>query len=290
MSTSATVFEVKHFAVHDGPGIRTTVFFKGCPLHCVWCHNPEGLITKPQLALFSEQCIGCGACVGACPHGAHVLDAAGHRLARDKCVACGACTRVCLQGALRLFGKRVCVEELLPPLLADRDFYQSAGGGVTLSGGECLMQADFCAVLLQALKREGIHTAVDTCGAVPREAIEAVLPFTDLFLYDLKAIDPTVHAACTGMGNTQILQNLRFLDSVSANVEIRVPLVPGYNDGEVPAIAAFLSTLTHRYPVTVLPYHNFAGSKYTALDCKCTLPTVLPDEAALARARSILGA
>lgn len=283
---TARIFEIKKFAVHDGPGIRTTVFFKGCPLRCVWCHNPEGLSASAQLGLYTAQCVNCGACVSACPTGAHILDAQGHRFDRERCTACGTCERVCLQGALRHYGKEMSVEQLLPVLLADREFYVHSGGGVTLSGGECLVQADFCAALLEALQREGIHTAVDTCGAVPSEALEAVLPHTDLFLFDLKAIDEAVHLACTDAPNAQILENLRFLDKMEARVEIRVPLVPGYNDAEMPKIAAFLTQLQHTYPVTVLAYHALAGSKYEALGYASTLPPRTPTEEELAAARA----
>ena len=185
----ARIFEVKRFAVHDGDGIRTTVFFKGCPLKCVWCHNPEGISTKSELAYYAHKCIVCGECQNVCPTGAHTIENGKHSFNREKCIICGKCTDVCLSDALILYGKEMTVEELLPVLLKDKDFYDNSGGGVTLSGGECLMQADFCAELLQMLKKEGINTAVDTCGYVPKESIDKVLPYTDTFLYDIKAID-----------------------------------------------------------------------------------------------------
>lgn len=284
------IFEVKRFAVHDGDGIRTTVFFSGCPLHCVWCHNPEGIPFAPQLGYYAHKCIGCGACSVACPTGAHTAEQGVHRFERAKCTACGACEKTCPQGALALYGKEWSAEALLPILLEDRSFYATSGGGVTLSGGECLCQAEFCAALLKELKWEGVHTAVDTCGFVSRTAIDLVLPYTDLFLYDLKAFDEQTHIRCTGHSNRQILENLRYIDAQNKRIEIRIPFVPDYNDTEIPSLAEFLSTLKNVSLVRVLPYHNYAGSKYAALDVENTLPARLPTEAELAAARDALAA
>lgn len=244
------ICDLKKMAIHDGPGIRTTVFLKGCPLKCVWCHNPESIDPKPQVAFYAHKCIGCGHCQNA---GFTPADCMGH--------------------AYVSYGQTVTVDELLPQLLEDRDFYESSGGGVTLSGGECLLQADFCAELLSRLKQEGIHTAVDTCGFVPRAAIDKVLPYTDLFLYDIKAIDEDVHIRCTGQSNTLILDNFRYLKKLGKAIEVRYPYVPGYNSDQAQKIAQF----TGDTPVRVLPYHNLAGSKYQALGMKNTLPTQLPD-------------
>lgn len=284
----APVFEIKHFAVHDGDGIRTTVFFKGCPLRCVWCHNPEGIAGKPQLAYHAHKCITCGECVTVCPTRAHSLTNGIHRIDRTVCSACGLCVDACLGEALTLYGKEMTVEELLPHLLEDREFYDHSGGGVTLSGGECLIHAEFCTELLQRLKSEGIRTAVDTCGAVPQAALDAVMPYTDVFLYDLKAIDAEVHRRCTGCDNHRILENLRYLDACGATVEIRIPYVPAYNDGEIPAMAKFLRELNHVSKIKLLPYHNYAGSKYAALEMNNTLPARLPTEDELTEAAAWL--
>ena len=170
---SARIFEIKRFAVHDGDGIRTTVFFKGCPLKCVWCHNPEGIDFKPELAYYENKCINCGECIRVCPNNAHTIEKGVHIFNRKKCTGCGNCEEVCLGNALTLYGEEVTEDELLPKLLEDKEFYENSNGGVTLSGGECLMQSDFCAELLKKLKENGINTAVDTCGFVPQQRIHA---------------------------------------------------------------------------------------------------------------------
>lgn len=289
MSLTAKIFEIKRFAVHDGDGIRTTVFLKGCPLKCVWCHNPEGIFMKPALAYYAHKCIGCGECANVCLQNAHKVEENGHIFKRERCIGCGACEDACLGEALTLYGKETTVEELLPMLLEDKEFYENSGGGVTLSGGEALTQADFCAELLKALKENGIRTAVDTCGFVSREAFEKVIPYTDVFLYDIKAIDPAVHKRCTGVENGLILDNLRYLDSLRKRVEIRIPYVPGWNDLEIGAIAAFVKTLQNVTGVRVLKYHNYARSKYEALDMENTLPEILPMGDEIAAAEALFG-
>ena len=259
------IFDVKRFAVHDGDGIRTTVFFKGCPLRCKWCHNPEGLSTTPVLYYNAERCIGCGVCSAVCQSGAHKMESGKHSYERDLCTLCGTCEIVCPQKALKLYGKTTTIDALLPILTEDREFFLVSGGGITLSGGEPLLQSNFCAALLEKLKYENIHTAVDTCGAVDFTAVEHVMPYTDVFLYDVKAIDESVHIACTGASNRQILDNLQHLGKLNMPVEIRIPLVPGMNDDELPAIAAFLSTVSSVVKVRILSYHPYAAGKYRGM-------------------------
>ena len=261
----ALICDIKRFAVHDGEGIRTTVFFKGCPLKCVWCHNPESINFKPQVAFYENKCIGCGECK------------------KERFTVEG-----CLGDARVLYGKEMTIEELLPLLLEDKDFYETSGGGVTLSGGECLCQADFCAELLKALKKEGINTAVDTCGFVSKESIDKVLPYTDTFLYDIKAIDEDVHIKCTGQSNKIILENLKHIDSLCKKIEIRIPYVPEYNSDQIEKIVGVLRILKNIKAVKVLPYHNYAGSKYSALNMENTLPKILPTEEEIKNAEKML--
>ena len=280
----AQIFEVKRFAVHDGDGIRTTVFFKGCPLRCVWCHNPEGLLPQTQIAYYAHKCQNCGTCAELCAantpkNGVHTFD-------RTRCDGCKECALRCPAEAFTVYGREVTSNEVLAVLLEDKPFYESSGGGITLSGGECLCQADFCVELLQKCKAEGLHTAVDTCGLVPRAALDKVMPYTDVFLYDLKAFDEDVHIRCTGASNRQILENLRYLDAQGKRVEIRIPYVPHYNDDQMEKIAAFLKTLRNVVRVRVLAYHNYAGSKYAALGMPQALPTTLPTDEELERAKA----
>ncbi|MBE6703363.1 MAG: glycyl-radical enzyme activating protein [Ruminococcaceae bacterium] len=285
---NANIFEIKRFAVHDGDGIRTTVFFKGCPLRCIWCHNPEGLSAKPQLAYYAHKCVGCGECARVCPSQAHIMTNQAHVYDRHLCIGCGKCAKACLGDALTFYGKEMTVDELLPLLLEDKAFYENSGGGVTLSGGECLMQADFCAELLKRLKENGIHTAVDTCGSIPENALDTVMPYTDVFLYDIKAYDGEIHTKCTGRSNQQILKNLKYLDECGKNIEIRIPYVPGYNADQVEKIAYFLSDLKHVTKIRVLAYHNYAGSKYAALNIENTLPIQLPTDAEIQKAKDLI--
>ncbi len=283
------IFDIKHFAVHDGPGIRTTVFFKGCPLKCIWCHNPESISREKQLGFLGHKCVNCGRCSVVCPAGAHTIDAEGrHRFDRAKCTACGTCVGACMTKALTLYGKSASVEELVEELLEDRDFYETTGGGVTLSGGECMTQADFCAQLLKALKERGIHTAVDTCGFVSRETLDKVIPYTDLFLYDMKAVDEEVHLSCTSRPNGIILDNLQYLNDRGCQIEIRIPFVPGWNDGQVEKMGKILGSLQNVVGVRVLPYHNYAGTKYRSLDMQDTLPEQIPTDEELKQAKDIL--
>lgn len=290
MKMKARIFEIKRFAVHDGDGIRTTVFFKGCPLKCVWCHNPESISFDTQLAYYKEKCIGCGECASICKSNAHKADENGHLFEESECIACGNCADACLGNALIFYGKEMTVDDLMPKLLEDKDFYDNSKGGVTLSGGECLCQSDFCAELLKKLKENNIHTAVDTCGFASRAAIDKVTPYTDVFLYDLKAYDEDVHIKCTGQSNKIILDNLKYIDSCGKPVEIRIPYVPQYNDDQTEKIGKFLSELTNVIKVRVLPYHNYAGSKYRSLDMKNTLPEILPTDEEIKSAKEIIKA
>lgn len=283
----AKIVDIKRMAIHDGDGIRTTVFFKGCPLKCVWCHNPESIGFRPQLSYIQKKCIDCGECVSVCQFRAHVIENGKHVFHREKCMGCGKCQKSCLGEALKLYGKEMTVSQLLPILMEDKDFYDNSNGGVTLSGGECLMQVDFCAELLSELKQRGVHTAVDTCGFVKREAIDKVIPYTDIFLYDVKSFDEEIHIKCTGQSNRLILDNLKYIDECGKNIEIRIPYVPGFNSDQMEKIASFLSGLERITKVRVLPYHNYAGSKYTSLNMKNTLPERLPEDIMIKNAKDV---
>ena len=277
---------IKRMEIHDGDGLRTTVFFKGCPLKCIWCHNPEGIARKSTLYYNADKCVSCAKCATVCENEVHIFDT-GHRVLRENCIFCGKCEKICTKGALSLYAREISLEEALSELLEDRDFYSDTGG-VTLSGGECLMQADFCERLLAEIKKEGVNTAVDTSGFVSRDAIDKVLPYTDLFLYDIKAYSPETHKACTGATNEKIIENLFYLDSRGAKIEIRIPLVPEYNLKEIEDMAKLLSTIKHLTGVRVLPYHNYAASKYKSLGKKNTLPERLPCAEEIKKAKDTL--
>ena len=288
--TSGVLIDIKRFAVHDGPGIRTTFFLKGCTLRCRWCHNPEGIAPQPELAFYAHKCRNCGYCAETCPHGAHTIRDGVHRFDRSKCRACGECEKWCSASALKLYGQRTTVDEALAVALEDRAFYEGSGGGVTLSGGEPLAQLEFTTALLAKLKSSGIHTALDTCLAVPRERVEAVMKLADMFLVDFKHADPAAHKQLTGRSNEDIRANLQYLSDAGARIEIRIPLVPTCNDSieNLEATGESLGKLDIE-SVRLLAYHAQAATKYTALGEVYTMPEVTPpDAAALRSAAAIL--
>jgi pyruvate formate lyase activating enzyme len=227
------ILHLQRLSTEDGPGIRTTVFFKGCPLHCDWCHNPESISGRAETQWFSTRCLGCETCVNACPNSCLAMTADGLRIDRENCGACGTCAEACPSGALEFLGRTVTVAELLGELTKDRVYYEKSGGGVTLSGGEPTFQSDFAEALLKGLKEQGIATALDTCGLTATSVLDRLLPYTDLVLFDLKLKDSTLHQEFTGQPNERILQNLLYIrewirqsDQI-VRLWIRTPLIPG---------------------------------------------------------------
>lgn len=259
----AMIFNIQRFSVYDGPGVRTTVFFKGCNLRCLWCHNPESLSGQKQIGFSAEKCIGCGNCFAVCKERAHFLDVHGiHRLDKEKCKKCFLCTDNCYANALTCIGELYSVDELMEEIRSDKIYFENCvhGGGVTFSGGECMLQDDFLVEILKRCKEEGIHTAIDTAGNVPYERFAKINPYTDIYLYDVKAFDEEVHKKLTGVSNVRILRNLIKLKEEGKDILIRIPVVPGANDMEIEAIAQFLAE--HEiHKVELLPYHSMGNAK-----------------------------
>lgn len=272
------VFDVRRYSIYDGPGIRTTVFFKGCPLRCGWCHNPESQSPRIEMILRENLCIRCGACLEACPENA--IAQAGERIVTDRarCTSCAVCASVCYAEARQAVGREMSVAEVMAEIERDRAFYDESDGGVTFSGGEPLMQPDFLLELLQACRRREFHTALDTCGLAPWKTLDRVRPYVDLFLYDLKVIDSHKHQQVTGAPNDLILSNLRALSERGHSIVVRVPLIPGVNDddGSLQQIGAFVASLPQIERLDLLPYHHIGADKYARLGREYPLADVRP--------------
>lgn len=264
------VTNIQKYSIHDGDGIRTSVFFKGCPLKCVWCHNPETQNFKKQILTNREKCTGCGACVKACPSGAIRMEDGKAVTDHDKCTGCGVCTDYCLQNIREIAGEAYEIRDLVKMLRKDQMFYEESGGGVTLSGGEVMcMDMDYIEKLVKELHHHGISVTIDTCGYAPYENFERILPYVDTFLYDIKAIDNTVHKKYIGVDNTLILENLEKLSQAQGRIYIRIPTIKGVNaDREsMQAVIDWLKTHNiHVAQVNLLPYHNTGSSKYGRLE------------------------
>jgi len=277
---TGTVFRIARYGVHDGPGIRTTVFLKGCPLRCWWCHSPESQSAEPELMVQAERCVKCGTCMPVCPSEAIRPEEGSFRTVRALCEACGTCARACPSGAREIVGTTFTVDELMAEIEKDVVFFDESGGGVTFSGGEPLMQADFLDEALRRCQAIRIHTAVDTCGLANSDVLLRISQNTDLFLYDLKLMDEARHREVTGASNELIIENLKMLARLRGNIRVRFPLIPAINDDaeNVRALGALVSSLGITR-VDVLPYHRAGLAKYIRLDEEYRLPDTDPPSA-----------
>lgn len=263
----AAIFNIQRFSIHDGPGIRTTVFFKGCPLSCLWCSNPESQKTGCELEVVAGNCIGCGACMKACPNGAISFSEEGVCVDRAKCRGCGRCARECYAKALKYVGETMTTEEVFEEIKKDMVFYKNSGGGVTFSGGEPLLQGEFCLEVVKRCREEGIHTAIETSGYGEPQIAEELAGQLDLIFFDIKHSDPEIHKKLTGVSNERILENLRRMQKDAKTIIVRTPIVPGYNDGEenVRRTAELCGELEKVKEWELLPYHNLGEHKYEAI-------------------------
>ena len=280
MSTiTGTIFDIQRFSIHDGPGIRTTVFFKGCPLNCAWCHNPESIARAPQLSFMPDRCIGCGYCFKACPNNAHHMFGDMHDLDRGQCMACGKCARECYAGALELVGRQATANEVMEEVLRDLPFYQTSDGGLTLSGGEPTMQTDFALALLALAKKSSLHCAVETCGFCAWENLERMLPHVDLFLFAYKETDPKRHKHYTGVPLEPILENLFRLDRAGVNFRLRCPIIPGVNDREehFQNIGKIAGSMSNLEGVEIMPYHPLGTSKIARFGMRRDFSAPVPE-------------
>lgn len=286
------IFDIKRYAIHDGPGIRTTVFFKGCPLRCTWCHNPEGQESSPEIIVNPERCgEECDLCLSVCPQDAISKDGNSIMIDRAKCDLCRKCTDVCVYEALKIAGQEVTDQEVLKEIEKDRIFFEESDGGLTCSGGEPMMQPDFLISLLENSKKKGIHTAVDTSGYASFDILDRVRKNTDFFLYDIKIMDDKKHKKFTGVSNRIILENLKKLSKSGTQIAVRIPVVPGINDDEknIREIAGYLLSLKNIRQINLLPMHRGGSEKYKRLG-KETMPQALkpPSEGKIERIQEIL--
>ena len=258
-----TVFNIQKFSVNDGPGIRTTVFLKGCPLRCLWCHNPESKSAKPEIFYDSRKCIGCGRCAAACEYGCHTFENGEHIFHRDDCIACGKCAEACAPQALEVAGTEKTVDEVIADVMKDKAFYDNSGGGITVSGGEPMFQFEFTYALLKEAKARGLHTCMETCGYAREEDYRKISEFVDIFLFDYKETDSARHKEFTGASNELILKNLHMLDEMGCKTVLRCPIIPSLNDRDdhFEGIAKTANSLKNVLEINIEPYHPLGSGK-----------------------------
>ena len=263
-----TIFNIQKFCINDGPGIRTTIFMKGCPLNCLWCHNPESKAAYPEIFFDPRKCILCGKCLAVCERNGHHFADQKHSFDRTDCVRCGACAEACVTEALEMVGHTISVEEAIREVMKDEVFYKNSGGGMTLSGGEPMAQTKFTLALLTAAKEKGLHTCMETCGFAAWENYEKVLGLVDIFLFDYKLTDPQLHKQYTGVSNERILENLEKLDRAGAKTTLRCPIIPTVNDTQAhfAGIAGTANRLKNILEINIEPYHPLGSSKSAMLD------------------------
>ncbi len=263
MTTTGLIFDIQRTSLHDGPGIRTTVFFKGCPLKCVWCHNPESRRYQPEVSFNREKCADCFACVEVCEHGAQQVEDGRHVMVHARCAACGACLPHCTHEALKMIGEERTVEQIMAEVDRDIDFYMNSGGGITLSGGEPLGQFEFAVAILQACRERGIQTCVETSGFAPQHRYEEILPLIDIFLFDYKASNTEDHIKFTGVPHDLIRSNLNYLYEQGATIILRCPLIPGVNDTaeHLEGIAALAQKYPNLKGIEIMAYHDLGRDK-----------------------------
>lgn len=292
LDTRGIIFDINRYAIHDGPGIRTTVFFKGCPIRCRWCANPESQQTARELVYLNNECILCGRCMQTCPRDAIRVSDADHFLARSACDLCGKCVDICPAEALQIMGRPVLVEDLYAEVSADRAFWERSGGGVTLSGGEPLVQPRFVKAFLQRCRADYIHTAIESCLHVATQTVTEIMPLVNTVICDMKLMDGERHRQFTGVSNALILKNLAALLQTDQDMRVRMPLIPGVNDDDtnLEALGAFLQAHREGAQLELMPYHRLGEAKYARLGRSCKMADIpTPSKEAIETAAAVLG-